>query len=112
MTSQELLAKIKQAEKSLKDCIGSACMDEAGVCVSLYSYTRVMEAEWKQKAYAKATAEMANGVSATAAQTIMKASDEYKTFLTLQACGESLLEMSRSCRAKGRNDSSEHMMTS
>lgn len=111
MTSNDLLKKIKQAEKSLKDCVGSACMDEAGVCTSLMVYVRVKEAEWKQRAYALFVTEMARGESAAKSEALMKSSDEYKTYLILKASGESLMEMIRTMRAKGKNDKSEELLT-
>ena len=111
MTVQETIKQLTEAEKALKNCIGSSCQDAAGHYVSLLARARVETAIQKQKAYALCVTEMANGSSATKAQTIMKARDEYKIYLGYEGCCEGLLEMIRSMRAKGKDDDSERMMT-
>lgn len=108
----DIQAKLKDSRKALVDCLGSQCIDEAGMYTSLLAYVRVLSARKKQEAYAIFTTEMANDVSAAKAEAIMKASDEHREYLIYEGYGEALLEQIRNFRAKGKGDDSEKQVTS
>lgn len=96
---QDLLKGFKEMSKT---CEGSSCMDIAVDVISLMGYVNVQTFDAKQLAYALAVTEMANGSSGTKSEMIMKASDEHKKFLIFNSYSESLMEMSRTLRAKGK----------
>lgn len=97
----DIQAQIKDFRVRGNTCDGSSCMDIAMEVISMMGYVNVLAAQARQEAHALMVTEMVNE-SAAKAEAIMKASDEYKNYLTYNGYSECLMELSRTLRAKGK----------
>jgi hypothetical protein len=111
MNSQEIREHIKQSKQAVHACVGSGCLDEAATYISLLAYVRYETAKKKQEAYEIQVGAIQAGDTIGKAQALMKSTNEYKEYLMYEGFSESLLEMTRTLRAKGKGDDSEKMLT-
>jgi len=102
--------KIAAFRKQGETCQGSACMDIAMEVISLMGFINAKSAAYRQQAHALAVTEMTNQ-SAAKSIVLMKASDEYKKYLIYNGYSESLMELSRTLRAKGKLSEEEKSET-